>query len=247
VRRLTTLCLGLVVVACDRDRTTATIRAPADPPAPASTSAWSPPAPTPRPPPPEFAMVAIAEGDPFGAAALPAGASIETDVVPTSRFARFPLAAGDTARTACVTLLKWAAGVAMLPVGKAMVCGEDRHAPLGRAVRTWMIDPVPLLSRADVLRAEIRYDEDVSPLHGHVVCELDPRAVKRWNAWAKAHPKVRIALEVGTDVIDVDDIGPAVMTGGELWITPKTPFGVMASNDAETKALAAAMSGDAGP
>lgn len=191
-------------------------------------------------------MVSIVEGDPFGAALPPAGASLEVDAVSTTRFVRFPWAAGESLRGRCAELMNWAAKTAKLPVAAALVCGEDRHVFPLRSVRSWMIDPTPLLSRADVEHAEIRYDEDVSPLHGHVVCELSPASVTRWNAWAKGHPKVRIALLLGPDVIDVDDVGPAALTGGELWITPKVSPSGLASNDEATRALAAAMSGDAG-
>ena len=235
----------VATMACSRDDTRAPIHAPLDRPITTASSSAQPP-PTPRPTPPEFAMVAIVEGDPFGAAIPPAGASLEVDAVASTRFVRFPLLPGDTLRDGCAALMKWAAKTAKLPIAAALVCGEDRHVSPLRAVRSWMIDPTPLLARADVKHAEIRYDEDVMPLHGHVVCELLPASVTRWNAWAKGHPKVRIALLLGPDVIDVDDVGPATLTGGELWITPKvSPVGLR-SNDPETRALAAAMSGDAG-
>jgi hypothetical protein len=236
--------LSVVFVACRRDDTTPSIRPPVDPPTKPSASVSAPVKPAPSRSPPDFAMVAIVEGDPFASIVLPAGATLEADAVATSRFVRFPIGTGATIHDGCDALMKLVARSSTLAPGVIVVCGEDRHAPVG-AVRSWMVDPTPLLSRADVLRAEIRYDEDVLPLHGHVVCELAPASVKRWNAWAKAHPKVRIALQVGPDVIDVDDVGPALMTGGELWITPKRPF-AMSGNDDATKALAAAMSGDAG-
>ncbi len=54
-----------------------------------------------------------------------------------------------------------------------------------------------------------------------------------------------MVVELGPDVIDVEQVGPSVLAGGVLWITP-TRTGPMESNDEATHLLLAAISGDAG-
>lgn len=137
---------------------------------------------------------------------------------------------GQTIGAACAELL------GPTPA-KSSRCGGDggpAHvtSPV-TAVREWTIEDA-LLDETAFVHAEVWYDEEVSPLHGHVVTTLTDVATARLRAFATAHPKQPVVV-----VVDglVQGWGRPRPDDKRLWMTLPVPPGEI-SNDAASQALA---------
>jgi hypothetical protein len=153
-------------------------------------------------------------------------------------FARAPLASGETVAGACARLL--GAGL-VVPATIILRCGAaDASTWQGPgAVRTWLTERPRLLANADFLDPQIWFDENVRPMHAHVVVDLVAGARVRYEAFVRAHPKVRIATVVDGIVENVAD-GASLGENGRFFITPSVPPG-SSSNEPVASALGARM------
>ncbi len=144
----------------------------------------------------------------------------------------------DTIVSACARLT--ARGLAV-PKGATLRCGPDDatsfHGPT--SVRTWFTGEPRLLESADFRDPQIWYDEDTDPLHAHVVVDLTPASRERYEAFAKAHAKARIATVIDGVVENVSTAGTLGMQG-RFFITPAVPVGAV-SNEPIASTIGVAM------
>lgn len=137
---------------------------------------------------------------------------------------------GQTIRAACAELLGPAPP-------KSSGCGADgRPAHVTSPVTTlreWTIEEA-LLDETACVHAEVWYDDEVSPLHGHVVTTLTDAGVTRLRAFETAHPKQPVVVVV--DGI-VEGWGRPLLDEKRFWVTLPVPPGDI-SNDAVSQALA---------
>ncbi len=151
---------------------------------------------------------------------------------------RARLLPGDTVVGACTRLLS--RGLAT-PAGMTARCGPDDatgfHGPT--SVRSWLTSTPVLLASADFTDPQIWYDEDTDPLHAHVVVDLMPASRERYEAFAKAHPKARIATVIDGVVENVSQAG-TLGVQGRFFITPSVPVGAV-SNEPIASSIGVAM------
>ncbi len=152
--------------------------------------------------------------------------------------ARTPLMPNDTVTSACAQLT---ARSSAIPPGATLRCGPDEgtsfHGP--KSVRAWLTSAPALLSMHDFADPQIWYDEDTLPTHAHVVVDLTRASRDRYEAFAKAYPKARIATVIDGVVENVAQVG-TLGAQGRFFITPSVPIGAE-SNEPTTSSIGVAM------
>lgn len=141
---------------------------------------------------------------------------------------RAPLAASESVAVACARLA---------PLPPDVLCGTVGDPPT--EVSEVAVEPGLVLARGDFEKVEVWFDEDVHPLHAHVVTTLRPAAAERLADLGKTRPKGELVVVVdGT----VEQVLPLVAPPSDrrFWITPPSRGD---TNEPRAKALAARLSG----